>query len=141
MKKGNILILTILGIAAAAGTWYLVRRTNSQTDDGTGGTTGGNTSGGGSTTGTVGGGVSIPVGNVSTPANLNYSVVLKQGMGWISYGAEVKALQLILNNVQTSSPLVVDGLFGPKTAAKLSALNGGMAEITLAQAKIKWPWA
>lgn len=136
MKRTNIIILTILGIAAAIGAIVLIRRTNAQgAEPNPGGTVGnGNASGGGSVT------PAIPGGNINPAPSLNYNVTLKLTSGIFTNQAEVKTLQLILNKVETAQPLVVDGKFGPLTEAKLKRLNGGYGQITLAQAKLKWPY-
>ncbi len=71
---------------------------------------------------------------VSTKTNsLDLNKVLSNGVR----GNEVIELQKMLNTVEKSSPLVVDGIFGAKTAAKLGRLNGGVTAITLNQAYSK----
>lgn len=57
-------------------------------------------------------------GSTTTPAALNYDAMLQNG----SRGAEVAELQKLLNNKQKTNPLVVDGIFGPKTENKLYSL-------------------
>lgn len=137
---GNIVLLLLLAAVAATGAIVLIRRTREEaTQQGDGDTTpqpwpgnvgGGSSNGGASSGGTSGG-----------SATLNMNLVLKNGIGFINNNAEVKALQLILNKVEVANPLVVDGMFGPKTETKLKRLNGGFGQISLAQAKVKWPWA
>jgi len=137
MKQGQIILLSVLAIGATIGTVIAVKKARAAAspepagNTGGGGTlpnTGGNTGGGSGT---------LPANNTG----LNYNLVLKNGSGFINNRAEVKALQLMLNKLEASSPLVVDGMFGPLTEAKLKRLNNGFGQISLAQAKIKWPFA
>lgn len=136
MKGTNIFILSMLAMAAIIGTVILVRRTRAEAagTDVNGVTAGGNTGGGNvnwTNTGTVSKG-----GNTALQMNL----VLKRNSGYLSNNAEVKELQRILNAVQAENQLSVDGLFGPKTEAKLYSLTG-LYQISLSAAKIKWPFA
>ncbi len=86
------------------------------------------TTGGGGILGNLFGGG----GNSGTaPVTLDENKLLKKG----SNGAEVKALQALLNKVQTANPLVVDGAFGNLTEAKLYSVTGGYRQITLAEAR------
>lgn len=132
MTKGGGILLTILLVAATVGlvVWAGKKAKASvmpaEPDNGTGGT---NTGGGSST-----------VGTISNPKQLSYNVVLKRGSGFTSYNAEVKQLQRIANKILPANPLVVDGLFGPKTEDKVKQFNNGFGQITLGQLKVKYPW-
>lgn len=139
-KTGRNILLAVLGIAALAGSIILVRRTRAEAAGTTPGGNGGSTVPGGNT---GGGGVTFPGGGSTGggTAQLDYNIILKFTSGTFSNRAEVKELQRILNAVEASNPLVVDGMFGPKTEAKLKRLNGGSGQISLAYAKIKWPYA
>lgn len=71
-------------------------------------------------------------GNTNAAPQLNETMLLKKG----STGDEVKALQLLLNKVQTANPLVVDGIFGSLTENKLYAVTGNKyRSISLAEAR------
>lgn len=136
MSRGtNIFILTLLGLGALVGTIMLVRRTRAEAAG---------TDSNGQPAGTGGGtGISwTNTGTVSKGDNkaLQMNLLLSKGSGYLTNNAEVKELQRILNAVQADNPLVIDGMFGPKTQAKLYSLTG-LNEISLAAAKIKWPWA
>lgn len=128
MKRGNIILLSVLGIGAIIGTVVLVRKTTSaaDTDDNvyTGGGNGGFNGGGG-------------IGNTQ----LDYNLMLKRGMGWMANNAEVRMLQTMLNNIDKSDELAIDGLFGAKTEAKLKRNYNGSGQITLGAAKVIWNWA
>lgn len=137
------ILLTLLAVGALIGSIILVRRTRAEAAGTLPGNTGGNglPSGGGNT-----GGGNNPLpgntgGNSGGGSGLNYNVVLSYTSGVFSNRAEVKELQLMLNRVEVANPLVVDGMFGPKTEAKLKRLNNGFGQITLGQAKTKWPFA
>lgn len=101
-----------------------------------GGNSGGGNAGSGGTTAkptptTTG---KTTVANTGTnTAGLNLNLVLKYG----SRGAEVKALQHMLNTLSTISPLVEDGIFGPLTENKLVQYYGSK-QVTLSQAQAMW---
>ncbi len=140
MKGTNIFILTMLALGAVVGTVILVRRTRAEAagTDNTGQPSGNNT---GSNTGGTGTSWSNTGGvNVGGSKALQMNLVLRKGMGYISNNAEVKELQRMMKAVQPEADFKVDGKFGPKTEAKLYSLTG-MYEISLAAAKIKWPFA
>lgn len=117
MNKTTQIVLGVLGVGAAVtGAYFLSKKAIAYTAGADGF---GSTAGGGGTTGSGGG---VVLGNTGSK-QLNTLKILKRGDGWTSLNAEVKMLQRILNNAQTSNPLVVDGLFGPKTEAKLLSLT------------------
>jgi hypothetical protein len=135
-KSNNIAIVVISGIVLVGGVitaiWLGTKKDGQPLGNPLDLLTGGGNSGGG----TSGGNTSGNTGGIFTPPALNYNKVLKNGVS----GEEVKALQLLLNKVEVNSPLVVDGKFGPLTEAKLKRFNNGYGEITLAVAKLKWPY-
>lgn len=136
MKRGtNIFLLTMLGLAALVGTVILVRRTRAEAAG-----TDSNSQPAGNSTGS-GTGISWTNTGISKGGNtaLQMNLLLSKGSGYLTNNAEVKELQRMMNAVQVDNPLVLDGLFGPKTEAKLYSLTG-LKEISLAAAKIKWPF-
>lgn len=109
-----IIILVLLGGVTYAA-WPAIAKKKDDSDTGNGGD-------GVPSTGTVGTG--------GTSTGLDYNRVLKNGVR----GNEVSQLQSLLNMAEVNSPLVVDGIFGPKTEAKLQRLTGSKS-ITLATAQ------
>jgi len=124
--SNKVLWITIALVLLAGVTWaaYPGIKKSLDKNAGTGGTgsTGSNT---GSNTGSTGTG-----GGNTSSGGLNMNKVLKNG---VYNSAEVSALQAMLNKVQPSNQIAVDGDFGTKTEAKLYSLTG-FKQITLAQA-------
>lgn len=69
-------------------------------------------------------------GTTVVTKGLNLDLALSKG----SRGQEVVKLQEMLNAFEVNNPLVLDGIFGNLTEAKLKRLNNGVGSITLRQA-------
>lgn len=119
MNKTTQIVLGVLGVGAAVtGAYFLSKKAMADTagTDGFGSTAGG----GGGTTGSGGG---VVLGNTGSK-QLNTLKILKRGDGWTSLNAEVRMLQLILNNIEKPNRLDDDGKFGPLTESKLIRVTG-----------------
>ena len=134
MKKGQtIFFWLIIALVLVGGMIYaFLPEIKKATGIGGGGNsdgTGGGTSGTGSTGGGATGG-----GTATQQWDLNKTLRLN-----VYDSREVKELQRMLNAIQKTNPISVDGDFGPMTQSKLIAVMG-VNNTTLGIMKIKYPF-